>query len=78
MCLEVWLWLYFKVFFTQKCIKIIFFLILKKSFFILAHQNDPKTLKKILILSKNKFLKTQVGPLSQTIPQVLKTINSNN
>jgi hypothetical protein len=28
-CLEVWLWLFFKIFFTQKCIKIIFFIFLK-------------------------------------------------
>jgi hypothetical protein len=58
MCLEVWLWLYFKVFFTQKCIKIIFFLILKKSFFILAHQNDPKTLKNINFKQKQIFKNT--------------------
>jgi len=41
-CLRVWLRLFFKVFFTQKCIKIIFFFI----FFISAHQNDLKTSKK--------------------------------
>ena len=44
----------FKVFFTQKSIKIIFFLFFKKLFLISAHQNDLKTLKKILIWSKEK------------------------
>ena len=34
--LEVWLWLFFKIFFTQKCIKIIFF-IFKKLFLISAN-----------------------------------------
>jgi len=67
----VWLWLFFKVFFTQKCIKIIYFFIFKKLFFIPAHQNDPKILKQKLFLSKTntKFLGTQVGPRFQTIPK---------
>ena len=36
----------FKVFFTWKYIKIIFFYIFKKLFFILTHQNNIKTSKK--------------------------------
>jgi hypothetical protein len=43
--LEVWLRLLFKVLFTRKCIKIIFFFIFKKLFLILTYQNDIKTLK---------------------------------
>jgi len=39
-CLEVWLWLFFKVF-LLKYIKIIF-LLLKKLFLRLAHQNNTK------------------------------------
>jgi hypothetical protein len=49
----VWLWLPFKLLFTWKCIKIIFFL--KKLFLISAHQNDLKTPKNInLKQRKNK------------------------
>jgi len=44
--LEVWLGLYFKVFFVLKYIKMIFF-IFKKSFLKSAHQNDLKHIKKI-------------------------------
>jgi hypothetical protein len=44
-CLRVWLRLFFKVFFTRKYIKIIFF-IFKKLFLTSAHQNYMKTLKK--------------------------------
>jgi hypothetical protein len=44
-CLRVCLRLLFKVFFTQKCIKINFFL--KKLFLISTHQNDLTTSKNI-------------------------------
>ena len=43
--------------FTQKCIKIIYFFIFKKLFFISANQNYLKTLKNIN-LKKIKFFKT--------------------
>jgi len=46
-CLEVWLWLFFKVSFIQKCIKIIFFFIFKKLFLTSAYKNDLKTPKYI-------------------------------
>jgi len=49
--LEVWLQLFFKMFFTYKYIKLIFF---KKLFLISAHQNDLKTPKKINLKKKNK------------------------
>jgi len=45
--LEVLLRLFFKVFFTRKCIKIIYFFIFLKLFLISTHQNDLKTLKNI-------------------------------
>jgi hypothetical protein len=51
-CLSGWevsLWLFLKVLFTQKCIKIIYFFIFLKLFLISVHQNDLKTQKKILI-----------------------------
>jgi hypothetical protein len=51
LCLGVWL--FFKVFFIWKCIKIIYIFIFFKLFLISAHQNDLKTLK-ILIWSKEK------------------------
>jgi len=41
--LKVWLWLFFKIFFTHKYIKIIYFF---KLFLISTYQNDLKTLKK--------------------------------
>jgi hypothetical protein len=44
-CLKVWSGLFFKVFFTRKCIKIIIF-IFKKLFLTSAHQNKLKILKK--------------------------------
>jgi hypothetical protein len=44
-CLGKLLWLFFKVFFIQKYIKIIFF-IFKKLFLTSTHQNDLKTSKK--------------------------------
>ena len=44
-CLGKLLWLFFKVFFIQKYIKIIFF-IFKKIFLTSAHQNDLKISKK--------------------------------
>jgi len=50
--LEVWLRLFFKVFFIPNCIKIIFFIFLKL-FLILPHQNNLKTLK-TLLKRKNK------------------------
>jgi len=37
--------LFFKIFFIQKYIKIIYFLIFKKLFFILIHSNDLKISK---------------------------------
>ena len=43
---DFWMWLFFKVLFTHKCIKIIFFLFFKNYILILAHQNDLKTPKK--------------------------------
>jgi hypothetical protein len=41
---EMWLELFFKIFFIKKYIRITFFL--KKLFLILAHQNNFKILKK--------------------------------
>ena len=44
-CLEVWLRLFFKVFFIYKYIKIIYiFLFFKKLFLIPTHQNNLKIL----------------------------------
>jgi len=43
----------FQVFFTRKCIKIIFFK--KKIFLTSAHQNDLKTLKKYYFKTKKKI-----------------------
>ena len=66
-CLEVWLWLFFKVFFILKCVKIIFFYFLKL-FLRSAHQNDRKHTKKINFKQKNlTFLKIQVDPRFQTL-----------
>jgi len=45
--LKVWLRLLFKVFFTWKYIKIIFFFILKKLFLTSAYQNNLKPSKNI-------------------------------
>ena len=45
----------FQVFFTRKCIKIIFFK--KKLFLTSAHQNDLKTLKKYYFKTKKKIKK---------------------
>jgi hypothetical protein len=70
----MWLWLFFKVFFTQKYIKIIFF-IFKKLFLILTHQNDLKTQKNIN-LKKNKknliFLKTHYTKLPLEVSKPLR------
>jgi hypothetical protein len=55
-CLEMWLRLLFKVLFTLKYIKIIFF-ILKKLFLILVYQNNLKTSKNINLKQKNKKIK---------------------
>jgi len=49
----VWLWLLFKVLFTWKCIKIIYFYFLKIIFDINASKWSKRT-KKILIWSKEK------------------------
>jgi len=49
----VWLRLFFKMFFTWKCIKIIFF-IFKKLFLISAHQNNLKTPKIYQFEAKKK------------------------
>jgi hypothetical protein len=56
----VWLLLLFKVFFTQKYIKIIYFFIFKKLFLTSTHQNDSKTPKNINLKQKKKsnFYKT--------------------
>jgi len=54
---KVWLRLHYKVFFTWKCIKIIFFFILKKLFLISAYQNDLKTQKIYQFEAKNFFFK---------------------
>jgi len=48
-CLGVWLWLFFKVLFTRKCIKIIYF---KKIIFDISITKWFKNIKKILISSK--------------------------
>jgi hypothetical protein len=53
-CLKVWLRLLFKVFLTQKCIKIIYFLFFKFIFDINASKRFKNT-KKILILNKKKL-----------------------
>jgi hypothetical protein len=45
----------FQVFFTRKCIKIIF--LKKKLFLTSAHQNDLKTLKKYYFKTKKKLKK---------------------
>jgi hypothetical protein len=45
------LWLFLKIFFIRKNIKIIIFLIFKKLFLILTHQNDLK-IKKYLFETK--------------------------
>jgi hypothetical protein len=50
--LGVWLWLFFKVLFVSKCIKIMFFYFFKKLFLRSAHQNNLK--QKKLIFSKNQ------------------------
>jgi len=50
----VWLWLLFKIFFTLKYIKIVFF-IFKKLFFILTHQNNLKTSKNINLKEIKKY-----------------------
>jgi len=55
---KVW-WL-FKMFFTWKCIKVIFFLFLKKYFFIVVHQNNLKTQKKYQFEAKNKIKNFQI------------------
>jgi hypothetical protein len=47
------------VFFTWKCIKIIFFFIFKKLFLISAHQNDLKTPKIYQFKAKKKNKKNQ-------------------
>jgi hypothetical protein len=47
-------WLFFKVFFIQKYIKIIFFLFFKKLFLISAYQNNLKTPEKNNLKEKNK------------------------
>ena len=69
-CLRVWLQLFFKVFFVLKCIKMIFFLFLKKLFLRSANQNNPKHIKKINFQQKRKnklnFLRTNRVP--QTMP----------
>jgi len=56
LCLKIWLRLFFKVFFTWKCIKIIF-LIFKKLFLISTHQIDLKTQKKNYFEVKKKIKK---------------------
>jgi hypothetical protein len=48
------------VFFTWKCIKIIFFFILKKLFLISAHQNDLKTQKIYQFEAKKFFFKKKL------------------
>jgi hypothetical protein len=53
-CLEMWLWLLFKVFFMLKCIKMMFF-IFKKLFLRSTHQNDPKHIKKLIFHKKIYF-----------------------
>jgi len=53
-CLGVWLLLLFKVFFTQKCIKIIYIFYFLKIIFDISALKQSKKIK-ILILSKNKF-----------------------
>jgi hypothetical protein len=57
MYLKVRLWLFFKVFFIYKCIKIIFFFIFKKLFLISAHQNNLKILKKFNLKQIKKLKK---------------------
>jgi len=61
---RVWLRLIFKVFFTRKYIKIIFF---KKKLFLTSghHQTDLKTLKKIN-LKKKKFFKNTFKTQKET------------
>jgi hypothetical protein len=51
--LGVWLRLFFKVFFTRKYIKIIFF-IFKKLFLTSTHQKSKNTKKNINLKKKNK------------------------
>jgi len=46
-CIKLWLWLFFKIFFIYKYIKIIFFYILK--IILDVSISDQKTLKIILI-----------------------------
>ena len=56
-CLEVWLLLFFKVIFTQKYIKIKFFL---NFFLISAHQINLKTSKTYLFKKKFKTQKQTI------------------
>jgi hypothetical protein len=60
----MWLWLFFKMFFIQKYIKIYF---LKKLFWTSAHQNDLKIPKNINFKKKNLiFFKNTFKILKQT------------
>jgi hypothetical protein len=54
---EVWLQLLFKLLFTWKYIKIIFFFIFKKLFLISTHQNDLKTQNIYQFEAKKKIKK---------------------
>jgi len=65
--LRVRLRLLFKMLFVPKCIKMMFFFILKKLFLRPGHQNDPKYTKKINFSKKKmNFLGTRFAPRSQT------------
>ena len=60
--LGVWLWLFFKVLFMPKCIKMIFFFIFLQIIFKISILKQSKKYKKKLI-----FLKTRVLPHFQTL-----------
>ena len=53
--MKVWLWLLFKLFFIQKCIKIIFFLFFKNYFYISILKWSKNTKKYINLKQKKNF-----------------------
>jgi hypothetical protein len=57
-CLRMWWRLCFKMLFSYKCIRIIFFYYIKNLFLISVHQDDPKILK-------NNFKQKQIQILNK-------------
>jgi hypothetical protein len=72
-CLEVWLWLFFKVLFTQKSVSIIFFYFLKIIFEI-STSKWFENIKNILLQSKKKIQIFLKALLKSTSKQALNLV----